>query len=136
MSLLGASQPIADSLAKNPEVALILSDPSELSRPVIASEVIDEGTALLGRSNSFLHALDRLRHLKARIQLRIVANDLCGGWEPTMVWQVLSALADGVLQLAGELVWHELAGEVPLPVAIIAMGKQGSSEVNYSSDLD
>src|SRR5688500_7180689 len=72
--IMGASQPIADSLVKNPELALILGDPSELSRRVSSQEVIDEGRALMGRANSFLHALDRLRHLRARHQLRIVAN--------------------------------------------------------------
>ena len=134
--IMGASQPIADSLVKNPELAQILGDPSELSRPVSAQEVIDEGRALMGRANSFLHALDRLRHLRARHQLRIVANDLSGAWEPPVVWQALSALADGVLELASEWVWKDVSPGSELPIAVIAMGKHGSSEVNYSSDLD
>jgi glutamate-ammonia-ligase adenylyltransferase len=134
--ILGASQPLADGLAKNPELALILGDPGELSRPVVASEVIEEGRALVRRANSFLHALDRLRHLKSRVQLRIVSNDLSGAWEPGIVWLALSALADAILELAAEIVWKEIAESDELPLAVIAMGKQGSSEVNYSSDLD
>jgi glutamate-ammonia-ligase adenylyltransferase len=134
--IMGASQPITDTLVKNPELALILGDPSELSRPVNSMAVVEEGRALMGRANSFLHALDRLRHLRARHQLRIVANDLSGAWEPHLVWQALSALADGVLELAAEWVWHEIAPSNELPIAVIALGKHGSSEVNYSSDLD
>src|SRR5688500_18677615 len=43
--LIGASQPLADGLAKNPELALILGDPDELSSPVVADNVIAEGTS-------------------------------------------------------------------------------------------
>src|SRR5688572_3422938 len=134
--IVGASQPIADSLAKNPELGLLLGDPSELLPPVETSEVIDEGRSLMGKANSFLHALDRLRHLRSRHQLRIVANDLSGAWEPQVVWHALSSLADAVLQLAAECVWKETAGDAPIPLAVVALGKHGSSEVNYSSDID
>lgn len=134
--VVAASQPIADSLAKSPELALILGDPGELSRPVVAAEVIDEGRLFMSRANSFLHSLDRLRHLRSRHQLRIVSNDLSGAWEPSVVWEALSALADAVLELAAEAVWKDAAADTELPVAVIALGKHGSSEVNYSSDLD
>ena len=134
--ILSASQPLADSLAKNPELALILGDPGELTRPVRSSEVIEEGRALMSRSNSFLHSLDRLRYLRLRHLLRIVSNDLTGAWEPEVVWEALSGLADAVLELAADAVWREIDPATPLPIAVIAMGKHGSSEVNYSSDLD
>jgi glutamate-ammonia-ligase adenylyltransferase len=133
--VMGASQPIADALAKNAELGLILGDPHELSRPVRADEVIHEGTLLVDRSNSFLHSLDRLRYLRLRNLLRIVANDLSGDWEPETVWEALSSLADGVVELASRAVWREVCAE-PISVAVIALGKHGSCEVNYSSDLD
>ncbi|MDQ2985859.1 MAG: hypothetical protein M3R13_03950 [Armatimonadota bacterium] len=134
--LMGASQPLADSLAKNPELALILGDPDELSRTVTADEVIAQGTTLVSRSISFLHGLDRLRHLKQRTLLRIVWNDLSTVWEPEVVWGALSALADGILEVAAHVVWQDLSPGTELPLAVVALGKHGSSEVNYSSDLD
>jgi glutamate-ammonia-ligase adenylyltransferase len=133
--ILGSSQPIADSIAKNPELGMILGDPDELGRPVTTDSTINEGRALVERSSSFLHGLDRLRHLKQRTMVRIVWNDIGSVWEPEAVWLALSALADGVLDLAARAVWAELSQE-PLPVSVIALGKHGSSEVNYSSDLD
>lgn len=133
--LMGSSQPISDGLAKNPELGLILGDPDELSKPVTADSIMEEGAALLERSTSFLHRLDRLRHLKQRTLLRIVWNDLGSVWEPDTVWQALSGLADGILELGSRAVWAEIS-DGPLPVAVIALGKHGSSEVNYSSDLD
>lgn len=133
--IMGSSQPIADSIAKNPELGIILGDPDELAKLVTTESTLEEGRALVDRSISFLHRLDRLRYLKQRTLVRIVWNDLGSVWEPEMVWLALSALADGILELAAQAVWAEISNE-PLRVAVIALGKHGSSEVNYSSDLD
>jgi glutamate-ammonia-ligase adenylyltransferase len=133
--ICGASQPLADALAKNPELGNILGDPDELSRLVSIEQIIAEGTALIKGTNSFIHALDRLRYLKQRTLLRIVWNDLGAIWEPEVVWTSLSALADGILRIATDLVWEDLKHERQ-DIAVIALGKHGSNEVNYSSDLD
>lgn len=133
--VLGASQPIADSMIKNPELGMLLGDPDELTRPVTSRSTLDEGASLVSSSSSFLLRLDRLRYLKQRNLVRVVWNDLGAIWEPEAVWLALSGLADGILELAARAVWAEIS-EQPLPVAIVALGKHGSSEVNYSSDLD
>ena len=131
----GASQPLADALAKNPELGMILGDPDELTRPITSTQIYEDGSTLVRSANSFLHGLDRLRYLRQRTLLRIVWNDLSGIWEPSTVWSSLSALADGILQQVANLVWKDISND-PLPVGVIALGKHGSGEVNYSSDLD
>ncbi|MBA3725867.1 MAG: hypothetical protein H0W86_05305 [Armatimonadetes bacterium] len=68
--------------------------------------------------------------------LRIVWNDLNSSWEPERVWASLSILADEIIELAGRVVWSEMGGEGNPPVAVIALGKHGSNELNYSSDID
>lgn len=134
--VFGASQAVADILLQNPELAMILADQHELGLPVKAVETSRRGRELLKDSTSFTHRLDRLRYLKQRTLLQIIWNDLSGIWEPEYVWEAISALADVILQLASEIVWKEMEPSDDLPVAIVAMGKHGSAELNYSSDID
>jgi len=89
----------------------------------------------------------RLRHLRVvRVEetLRIAWQDVVEGADLTVVTRRISALAEIVLEcvlrgVRAELAhkygrpWHD--GE-PVDVAIIAMGKLGGAELNYSSDID
>lgn len=136
---LGASQHLADQLIQNPELAHLLFDRSALDRPVCADAIIEEGLNLLKSTDSFTHALDRLRFLKQRWHLPIVVNDLQESWTPETVWAALSELSDAVLHLATRVVWqhHGLENAIPWPpIAVVAYGKLGGHEVNYSSDVD
>ncbi|MCH8273981.1 MAG: hypothetical protein IH851_04255 [Armatimonadetes bacterium] len=133
--IMGASQALADSMIQNPELAMILGDADELNRYTGVDSLVAEGGELMKAARSFTHTLDRIRYLKQRTLLRIVWQDVSGSWEPERVWEALSALADATVQLAAGAVWRELSDEA-LPVAVIALGKHGSEELNYSSDID
>ncbi len=136
---LGASQHLADQLIQNPELAHLLFDRSSLDRPVRADTIIQEGLNLLKSADSFSHALDRLRFLKQRWHLPIVVNDLQESWSPETVWAALSELADAIMHLATRVVWQHqgLEDSVPWPpIAVVAYGKLGGHEINYSSDVD
>jgi len=78
--LLGASQPIADTLIKNPELASLVLEPSEIAKVPAPKTILAEGRRLLSAATSQAHALDRLRYLKQRFNLPIVAGDLFGTW--------------------------------------------------------
>lgn len=140
VTLIGASQPLADSLIQNPELASVVLDPEELARPVDVQELIDAGRSLMAASTSPSHSLDRLRFLRQRWMLSITVNDLEGTWDPERVWRALSDLADALIQLALEAVWKSFASERGLkgecPIGVIAFGKLGGQELNYSSDID
>lgn len=110
-----------------------------MDRTVRADAIIEEGLNLLKSTESFTHALDRLRFLKQRWHLPIVVNDLQESWTPETVWAALSELSDAVLHLATRVVWqhHGLANAIPWPpIAVVAYGKLGGHEINYSSDVD
>jgi len=140
IDLLGASQSVADGLIQNPELASLITDPSEMARVPKRKEILDEGRALLTAASSYLHKLDRLRFLKQRWRLPIVVNDLAGSWLPVVVWRAISDLADAILELCLETVWQEYAAQKGLsdtcPVMVVAFGKLGGHELNYSSDVD
>jgi glutamate-ammonia-ligase adenylyltransferase len=140
VGLLGASQPVADALVQNPELASLITDPAQLGHVPTRPEILLEGRALLQSATSYAHKLDRLRYLKQRWKLPIVVNDLAGQWQPEIVWRALSDLADCLIELAAETVWAEYSANKSLtgeyPVMVVAFGKLGGRELNYSSDVD
>ncbi|MCC7229901.1 MAG: hypothetical protein IT203_05870, partial [Fimbriimonadaceae bacterium] len=138
--IFGSSQALTDSLIQNPELAAIVLDPAELARKPEVSVILNEGRKLLSTATSYSHSLDRLRFLRQRWNLPIVINDLSGNWPEEQVWQSLSDLADALIQLTVETVWHEYQQQKELvgdcPVVVVGFGKLGGHELNYSSDID
>ncbi len=89
-----------------------------------------------------------LRQIKSRAALIIALADLGGVWNLTQVTGALTDLADGALQAACGWLLRAEIGRGRLPglgeddlaggagYAVLAMGKQGARELNYSSDID
>ncbi len=140
IDILGASQPLADCLIQNPELASILLEPGEISRRPTRAIITAEGRRLLSNKTSYQHALDRLRYLRQRWMLPIVVNDLAATWPPEQVWLALSELADALIELAYDASWENHAQQRqlqgPCPVLVVGFGKLGGNELNYSSDVD
>ncbi len=92
--------------------------------------------------------MDRLRRAKADGAFIIGLADLAGVWSLDEVMARLSDLADTCLQAACSWLLRDLAarGRLDLPnpddpqmgcgLTILAMGKHGARELNYSSDID
>ncbi len=90
----------------------------------------------------------RLRIAKRRAALLIALADLGGVWDLGTVTGALTTLADGAVRLgltglvAEEIARRKLPGcdETAIPAAagmfVLAMGKMGAGELNYSSDID
>ena len=89
-----------------------------------------------------------LRRTKARAALLIALADLSGAWRLAEVTAALTRLADTACQqAAGWLLAQEIAaGKLPglddgalahgAGYVVLAMGKMGAHELNYSSDID
>lgn len=140
LRLLGASQHLADILIQNPELATAILDAREANVRPSVSEFVEEGLRLLAASSSQRHSLDRLRFLKQRHLLPIAACDLTSAWTQETVWQALSDLAEAIVKLAFDAVWTPFAAQRHLPpespLSVLAFGKLGGRELNYSSDVD
>ncbi|HEY1751323.1 MAG TPA: bifunctional [glutamine synthetase] adenylyltransferase/[glutamine synthetase]-adenylyl-L-tyrosine phosphorylase [Caulobacteraceae bacterium] len=88
----------------------------------------------------------RLRRLKARLHLITALCDLGGVWSLDEVTGALTRFADASVraamalaarQLEGRLVPFDPAAAGPLPgLFVVALGKMGAFELNYSSDID
>jgi len=85
--------------------------------------------------------LNGLRREHRKLLLRIGVKDLLGLTTIEETTASLSVLADVIVRLALDLLWgergsaHSLKGEPP-GLTVLALGKLGGAELNYSSDID
>ncbi len=140
IAILGASQPVADCLIQNPELASLIFDPIESLRKPSRIEIEREGDVLIKSASSYAHTMDRLRFLRQRWNLTTVLNDLGGTWSQPDTWLAISEIADALIALAYRSTWAHFAKErgldYPCPVTVVGFGKLAGCELNYSSDID
>ena len=126
--IFATSQFLADALVRSPELFDWVTEPERLRRRRRLQDVVDE----LGEHRFWL---PRLRLLRRREILRIAIRDYCLQAPVTDVMRELSVVAEAFLHVAV----RDLAAarpEVRERVCILAYGKLGAEELNYSSDID
>ncbi|MGH9476709.1 MAG: hypothetical protein ACRD1C_10295 [Terriglobales bacterium] len=143
VSVLAGSEYLTEALLRFPDWVLWLAE--ERQRPSRAPE--DWGAAL-GAFTRDVPVEERglaLARFQRREYLRIAARDLQGQVGLAETTRELSDLADAVLQLAFVWSWNELVGQFGTPqvergggaaMSVLALGKLGGGELNYSSDID
>lgn len=78
-----------------------------------------------------------LRRWRGRTALLLALGDLSGEHDVAATTRHLSAFADAACDAALAAAFAErVPGEAPRGIAVIALGKLGSHELNYSSDID
>ncbi|MBD8677328.1 bifunctional [glutamine synthetase] adenylyltransferase/[glutamine synthetase]-adenylyl-L-tyrosine phosphorylase [Sphingomonas sp. CFBP 13720] len=79
----------------------------------------------------------RLRIERRRLALLVALGDLGGAYDLRRVTRTLSDFADHALDRAiAAAIEERTPGAAPIGFTAIALGKQGSRELNYSSDID
>lgn len=139
LRLLAASEWIADTLVRDAELLRwLLLEAGNEERSIAAMNT--EAVVIAGRFNTVAGQLRALRRFQRRELLRIVSSDVLGMREMTSVLRELSALADTIVGRAWMMAaatveqWHQI--HIAVPVVILALGKLGGGELNYSSDVD
>ncbi len=145
VTLAATSQFLADTLVRTPAILPWLLDP-RVMRPRLREEMREEIAAALRPFRTEEARANALRRAKRREFCRIGLRDVLGDADLVTSTQELSNLADACLQQAWESVRPGLVarygvprhGEPPVPTgfAVIALGKLGGEELNYSSDVD
>lgn len=78
-----------------------------------------------------------LRRRRGAVALVTAVADLAGAWDFERVTRTLSDFADEAIEAALMAAFAErFPDEEPRGFAVIALGKHGSRELNYSSDID
>ena len=131
--VFGASRYLADVLVRNPEYIEVLSDSAALEAPRSRAELTEELDRTCGAFPMSLTGLDVVRRFRRRELLRIGAADLCGMTDLRQTTEQLSSLADAVVDQCLRIV---ASGDDSHRLIVLALGKLGGDELNYSSDID
>jgi glutamate-ammonia-ligase adenylyltransferase len=144
-ALFSYSRFLSEAVLRNPERILQVANSGSFYRVLTAEEYAVRLFEFLGKDhNGVPESLD-LARFRRRQLLRIVLRDVLGVGALAEITEEISNLADAVLDVAyrrirAELVARHgeprLAGGGVCGFSVIALGKLGGGELNYSSDID
>jgi glutamate-ammonia-ligase adenylyltransferase len=143
VKVFSASQFVAESCTRQPDLLIDLADSGDLSS---AYRIDDYRNRLAARPvASEAELMAELRRFRRREMVRIAWRDLAGWAELTETLSELSWLADACIQFALDFLYRELcrrygtpllANGQPQNIIVLGMGKLGAHELNFSSDID
>ncbi len=140
--LLGTSRLLGQMLDRIPEFLTRLGDDRALAALPTRAELIDNATQRVLLRSSYPERFRAVRRFVRRRLLWIAVRDLLGQAAMPEVGRDLADTADAAAAAALAAVGEELRrsstfSDLPaVPFTVIAMGKWGGRELNYSSDID
>lgn len=135
ITLFGASRFLTEILLRRPELMQSLMDLRSNPQAKSPVQIKDEIAESLAPCATVHQQLDALRSYQRGEILWLGMRDLLGLLNMPAVTRQLSHLADGLIDAC----LHIAAGQTrcdPAGFVVLAMGKLGGSELNYSSDID
>ncbi len=143
-AVLGGSSFLAEVLIRHPEWLRWLSDPEVIERTRSLGDVREDLTRTLASVQSVERRRDLLRIARRRESLLVGVRDLMHLAPVDETLCALSDVAEGLIDAALDSEDQGLRAEWRLPprsgpvtgFAVLALGKLGGGELNYSSDVD
>ena len=138
LNILSSSQFLADNLiADSSSLEWITSAATVASRPGVDA-LRRELTSPIDAPLTAGEWMSSLRRFRRRQLLRIGVRDLCLGAPLDDITHDLSDLAAAILQSTLEQIWDAMAADEDRRrrFSVLAFGKLGGRELNYSSDID
>ena len=136
VTLFAGSQFLTEILLRNPEYFQRLAAHRNLAQPKTVEQYYTEAqNEVNDMGGGYIPQLDGLRRYQRMELLRIGACDLLGLFDLPAVTMQLSNLADSLVRVCLTLASAQ-SGTPADGFAVIAMGKLGGRELNYSSDID
>ena len=145
LELFSGSQFLADTLVRNPGFLDWVIIPEILHNTRKRSDIEEELRKTDGGAVTHREWLNKLRRMRRREILRIGTRDICLGISTREIITELSTLAEAFIQVVLERVLEKPDNEIegvkePRRLkdhfCVMAMGKLGGNELNYSSDID
>ncbi len=144
LQIFATSQHLSDLLITDSESfdLLRLTEGQPVVREALVAELYAEVASLQGDEPAIVKAL---RRFKRREILRISYGDIVRGQRLDVVARQISYVADAVTEAALRAAWNKLTSRRPAPrmpsgeparFVVLALGKLGGVELNYSSDID
>ncbi len=137
VTLFSASQFLTEILLRNPQALALLIDRERLTQRKTIEQIQTEAEAALRSSASVSppSSADSLRLYQHGELLRIGASDFLGLYDLPAVVSQISRLAIGLVRVCLNLAARQ-TGLSSDGFVVLAMGKLGGRELNYSSDID
>lgn len=133
--LFSGSQFLTEILLRNPEYFQRFAERRELAQPKTVTQLYAEAYLAVAPFTELDEQLNALRRFQRWELLRIGASDFFALFDLPTVTSQLSRLADALIQVCLTLAaWR--SGLPMSGFAVIALGKLGGGELNYSSDID
>ncbi len=143
LTIFSSSQFLSDYLVRDPESydLLRMTEGQPVAREVLIDEICSEIESL----HDERAVMAALRRMKRRELLRIAYGDLIREQTIEVVTRQISYLADALCEAALRAAYRKLQERRGLPLrkdeersrfVVLALGKLGGEELNYSSDID
>src|SRR5215510_7588706 len=143
LQIFTTSQYLSDLLVADKEAYDLLRMTE--GEPVSAAALIDEIVTEVHALGNYAEVLASLRRFKRRETLRIAYGDIVRNQPVETVVRQISYLADAIVEAAVEYARKHLEPTYGIPLrsdgersgfCVLALGKLGGGELNYSSDID
>ncbi len=143
-TLFGTSQFLSDILIREPDLFRWITDPETVNRPRTEATLQQLLTAAHAQSASRREWQNAIRRIRKHEILRIGMRDLCLRIRVAEAAAEISNLARAILLVGLQAAWSEEFGNSegaatsagPTAFTVLAFGKLGGMELNYSSDID
>ncbi|MEM7193145.1 MAG: bifunctional [glutamine synthetase] adenylyltransferase/[glutamine synthetase]-adenylyl-L-tyrosine phosphorylase, partial [Pseudomonadota bacterium] len=138
-AVFSASSYLASLSTRHPDLLIASLNPDPEAALVDACAQLD---AAMADASSINQALSALRHFKQLSALLTALADISGIWTTEETLKGLSDAADAAVGAAVRYLFRqayekgEVTSDDPHGYFVIAMGKLGAKELNYSSDVD
>jgi [glutamine synthetase] adenylyltransferase / [glutamine synthetase]-adenylyl-L-tyrosine phosphorylase len=137
LAIFSGSQFLADTLERHPEFFDWITDPDNLLVPRRPATLLRDMRACAPPDAAPDDLAAALRKFRRREILRIGARDLCLHAPFEEIVADLSLLADTIVSRALEAIAQaDGCATIPSGFCVLAFGKLGGAELNYSSDID
>ncbi len=143
LQIFTTSQYLSDLLVADKEAydLLRMTEGEPVSAAALVEEIVNEVHAM----GNYAEVLASLRRFKRRETLRIAYGDIVRNQPVETVVRQISYLADAIVEAAVEYARRHLEPQYGVPLrsdgersrfVVLALGKLGGVELNYSSDID
>ena len=135
ITLFSNSSFLTEILLGTPDAVPLLTQRTLLTEKKTVEQYLSEANNAFQAETQDLARLDALRQYQHRQLLRIGVSDFLDLFDLTTVFSQLSRMAIGIVRSCLALA-VEQTGTSAAGFSVLAMGKLGGRELNYSSDID
>jgi glutamate-ammonia-ligase adenylyltransferase len=136
--------PFCRAIASSEMIAALLShNPSLVEGHALTSGIfipalqwLQSGIRLLENTEEYGEKLERIRRLKNERIIQLALADIGGLIDFAALEKEQTSLADFIIRSTLETVRQNLGLPADLPLSVLGLGKLGSGEMSYLSDLD